>query len=76
MSQETGKNRLRARLKTLLSAETGAEVAGARTLGIRLWIMMRDQIITKSSAVAERRGRKAVVSRAGMPATKSGPAQQ
>ena len=35
-----------------------ARIAVARKLGIRLWIMMRDQMITKSSAVAESCDRK------------------
>ena len=39
-----------------------ARVAAARKLGIRLWIMIRDQIDYEEFSVAERRGRKAVVS--------------
>jgi Transposase IS116/IS110/IS902 family len=38
-----------------------ARVAVARKLGIRLWIMLRDQIGTTSSVVAARCNRKAVV---------------
>jgi hypothetical protein len=37
-----------------------ARVAAARKLGIRLWIMLRDQIDTKSSVVVDR-GNRAVV---------------
>ena len=33
-----------------------ARIAAARKLGIRLWIMLRDQIGTRSSAVAAHRG--------------------
>jgi transposase len=43
-----------------------ARVAAARKLGIRLWIMMRDRLITKSSAVAEKAAGKRSVCRAGM----------
>jgi len=35
-----------------------AKIAAARKLGIRLWIMMRDQLITKSSVAADSCGRR------------------
>ena len=53
-----------------------ARVAAARKLGIRLWIMMRDQIDYEEFC---RRGKARQESgrvRAGMPAINSGPAQQ
>ena len=66
--------------EALLSAQAGAKgngkarvAAAARKLGIRLWIMLRDQIDYKSSAVADRQR---VEAHAGMPDHNSGPELQ
>jgi transposase len=53
-----------------------ARVAAARKLGIRLWIMMRDQIDYQEFCRRGKARQESGSVRAGMPAINSGPAQQ
>src|SRR6201984_652637 len=53
-----------------------ARVAAARKLGIRLWIMMRDQIDYQEFCRRGKARQESGSVRAGMPVTNSGPAQQ